>query len=54
MFDREEMLQWQVDREAADRKWQSQQQIRLAVIAGIFLVLGVGIVFIINGVARLI
>ncbi len=40
MLDRTQMLKWQTEREEADRKWQAQQQVRLAVIAGIFVVLG--------------
>lgn len=40
MVDREARLKWQEEREEADRKWQAHQQRFLALIAGLFTILG--------------
>jgi hypothetical protein len=40
MLDRQWMLKFQDDQRKEDRKWQVRQQINLAVIAGIFIILG--------------
>ena len=40
MMDREKMLEWQLEREEADRKWRSKQDWKLIIIAGIFTMLG--------------
>ncbi len=40
MIDREWMMQHEEERENADRKWRSRQDLKLAIVAGVFIVLG--------------
>ena len=40
MMDREKMLKWQEEREGADRRWRSRQDLKLVLIAGCFTILG--------------
>jgi hypothetical protein len=40
MIDRDKMLKWQADREDADKKWQTKQLWMMAIIAGVFTILG--------------
>jgi hypothetical protein len=40
ILDRKQMLDWQAKREDADRRWQSRQNWKLVVVAGVFTILG--------------
>jgi hypothetical protein len=40
MMDRERLLKYQENQRKEDRKWQNTQQVRLAIIAGIFTIIG--------------